>query len=76
MVEQDGLSEQAVDHQLVLVLHQRINVLQLGVGHLVQRVLLEVVLLEVRIHVETGRSEVVRPRHIGDDALPPLSNCV
>ena len=76
MIENICLPEQAMDDKFVLLLLKRIDVSELNVRHLVERVFLEVVLLKVRVHVETRRSKVEGTRHIGDDTLTPLPDYI
>ena len=76
VIQNVSLPEQAMDDQFVFLLPQRVHVPKLNVWYFVQRVLLEVVFLEVRVHVETGCSEVVSPRDVRDDALTSLSDYV
>ena len=45
--------------------------MQPDAGECVERVLPEVALLEVRVHVEAGGAEVVGARDVRDDALAP-----
>lgn len=49
MVEHTSLSEQAVNDQLIAVFLQTIHIFQLHVGHFVQSVLFEVVVLGIII---------------------------
>lgn len=49
--------------------YPRVEIAQFDVGQSVERVLLEVRVLEVRVHVEARGAEVVGPRHVRDDAL-------
>ena len=76
MIQNIGFPKQAMDDQFIFLFPQRIHVSELNVWHFVQRVLLEIVFLEVGIHVETGRSEVVGSRDVGDDALAPLPDYI
>uniref|UniRef100_A0A6B0UDV3 Putative secreted protein n=1 Tax=Ixodes ricinus TaxID=34613 RepID=A0A6B0UDV3_IXORI len=59
---------------LVVVLLDAVNLLHLHVGLSVEGVLLEVDVLEVGVHVESGRPKVVRPRDVWNDALPALAH--
>ena len=61
MVENACLPEQVVDDQFIIILHQRVDLSELNTWHLVECVLLKVVVLEVRVHIETRSSKVVSP---------------
>ena len=50
-----------------------VHVVECDIGDLVECVFLEVVFLEVRVHVQTRRSKMVGPRHVWYDALPVWS---
>ena len=46
-----------------------LNIVKLNVSESVEGSLLEVNIMEVSIHVQTGRSEVIRPRHVGNQTF-------
>ena len=59
-----------IDHYLP------VNISKLGVPFRVERMLLEIDVLKVGVHIQPGRAEVVRSRYIWDDTFTPFADLI